>query len=216
MMAFAQIALEEKQARLAELKEVKELLAAKGWFPGTSGDLSARVGKYAPDEFYFAITSRGKDKAMQHTPEDFLFVDAGGNACETTSLKPSRESLIHAKIYRMTGSSAIFHVHTVFNNLISEVYGDQGFIPVHGNELIKELGIWEERAAIEIPVLPNYADIPSVAKLVPGAIHPDIPGFVLRNHGIYAWGSSILEAKRHLEAFEFMIELEYRRLALLR
>lgn len=215
MMAFAQIALEEKQAMLAELKDVKEQLAARGWFPGTSGDLSACVGKYAPDEFYFAITSSAKDKAM-HTPEDFLFVDAAGEACETTSLKPSRGSLIHAKIYRMTGCSAIFHVHTVFNNLISEFYGDQGFIPVQGNEQIKELGIWEENASIEIPVLPNYVDIPSIVKLVPGAIHSDIPGFVLRNHGIYAWGNSIWEAKRHLEAFEFIFELEYRRLALLR
>jgi methylthioribulose-1-phosphate dehydratase len=213
-MAFAQIALEKKQATLAELKDVKEQLATKGWFPGTSGDLSARVGEYTPDEFYFAITSNGKDKVM-HTPEDFLFIDAAGEACETTSLKPGRESLIHAKIYRMTGCSAIFHVHTVFNNLISEFYGDQGFIPVQGNELLKELGIWEENAAIEIPVLPNYVDIPSIAKLVPGAIHSDIPGFVLRNHGIYAWGNSIWEAKRHLEAFEFIFELEYRRLALL-
>lgn len=213
MMAFAQIALEKKQATLAELKDVQEQLAARGWFPGTSGDLSARVGEYTPDEVYFAITSSSKDKAM-HTPEDFLFVDAAGEACETTSLKPSRESLIHAKIYRMTGCSAIFHVHSVFNNLISEYYGDQGFIPVQGNELIKELGIWEENAAIEIPVLPNYLDITSIAKLVPRAIHSDIPGFVLRNHGIYAWGNSIWEAKRHLEAFEFIFELEYRRLTL--
>jgi len=215
MMAYAQITLEEKQAVLAELKEMKEQLAARGWLPSSSGDLSARVGGYTPDEFYFAIKSSDKDNAV-HTPQEFLFVDAAGEACEMTSLKPSAETLIHAKIYRMTGCSAIFHVHTVFNNLISDYYGDHGFIPALSNELIKQLGIWEENANIAIPVLPNNIDIPSITRLVPGAIHSDIPGFVLRNHGIYAWGNSIREAKRHLEAFEFIFELEYRRLALLR
>ncbi|HEY4391596.1 MAG TPA: class II aldolase/adducin family protein, partial [Paenibacillus sp.] len=162
-MAYAQITLEEKQAVLTELKEMKEQLAARGWSPSTSGDLSARVGGYTPDEFYFAINSSGKDKTV-HTPQDFLFVDAIGEACEMTSLKPSAETLIHAKIYRMTGCSAIFHVHTVFNNLISDYYGDHGFIPAQSNEMIKQLGIWEENVNIAIPVLPNNIDIPSIAR----------------------------------------------------
>ncbi|MNN54316.1 Methylthioribulose-1-phosphate dehydratase [compost metagenome] len=114
----------------------------------------------------------------------------------------------------MTGCGAIFHVHTVFNNVLSERYGDDGFVPAQGIELIKGLGIWEENAAIQIPIVPNYADIPSIAKLIPGAIQSHIPGILLRNHGIYVWGSNAFEAKRHLEAFEFIFEVEYRRLAL--
>lgn len=212
-MSFTAISLEEKQSALDELRKVKEQFAARGWFPGTSGNLSIRVGEYSPDSFHFAVTSSGKDKSI-HTPEDFLFVDAVGEPCETTKLKPSAETLIHAKIYRMTGCGAIFHVHTVFNNVLSELYGNQGYVPVQGIELIKGLGIWEENAPIEIPVLPNYADIPSIAKLVPGALKPEIPGILLRNHGIYAWGKNAFEAKRHLEAFEFIFEVEYRRLAL--
>ncbi|MFD3258912.1 methylthioribulose 1-phosphate dehydratase [Paenibacillus lentus] len=212
-MSFTAISLEEKQSALDELRTVKEQFAARGWFPGTSGNLSIRVGEFSPDTFHFAVTSSGKDKSI-HTPEDFLFVDAAGEPCETTKLKPSAETLIHAKIYRMTGCGAIFHVHTVFNNVLSELYGDKGCVPVQGIELIKGLGIWEENAAIEIPVLPNYADIPSIAKLVPGALKPEIPGILLRNHGIYVWGKNAFEAKRHLEAFEFIFEVEYRRLAL--
>ncbi|GAA0135484.1 methylthioribulose 1-phosphate dehydratase [Paenibacillus sp. YSY-4.3] len=212
-MSFTAISLEEKQSALDELRKVKEQFAARGWFPGTSGNLSIRVGEFSPDSFHFAVTSSGKDKSI-HTPEDFLFVDAAGEPCETTKLKPSAETLIHAKIYRMTGCGAIFHVHTVFNNVLSELYGDQGHVPVQGIELIKGLGIWEENAAIEIPVLPNYADIPSIAKLVPDALKPEIPGILLRNHGIYVWGKNAFEAKRHLEAFEFIFEVEYRRLAL--
>ncbi|MDQ0088039.1 methylthioribulose-1-phosphate dehydratase [Paenibacillus anaericanus] len=212
-MNFTDITLEEKQAALADLRNIKEQFASRGWFPGTSGNLSVRVGDFSPDNFHFAVTSSGRDKSV-HTPEDFLFVNASGEACESTKLKPSAETLIHAKIYRMTGCGAIFHVHTVFNSLLSERYGDKGFVPAQGIELIKGLGIWEENAAIQIPVLPNYADISAIAKLIPSSLQSDIPGILLRNHGIYAWGKNVFEAKRHLEAFEFIFEVEYRRLAL--
>ncbi|UNK20582.1 methylthioribulose 1-phosphate dehydratase [Paenibacillus sp. N3/727] len=212
-MNFSEIKLEQKQAALSELRDVKELFASRGWFPGTSGNLSVRVGDYLPEQFHFAVTASGKDKSV-HTPEDYLFVDQDGRPCETTGLKPSAETLIHCEIYRKTGCGAIFHVHTVDNNLISDWYGEQGYVPAQGIELIKAFNIWEEDAAIRIPILPNYADIPKIAELVPEALDPAIPGILLRNHGIYAWGQNAFEAKRHLEAFEFIFEYTYRRLLL--
>jgi methylthioribulose-1-phosphate dehydratase len=205
----AAIRLEDKQRAFAELREVKAGLAAKGWFPATSGNLSIRVGEFDPNAFTFAITSSGKDKSVQ-TPEDFLLVNGQGLPTEETGLKPSAETLIHCEIYRLTGAGAIFHVHTVFNNLASELYWERGRIPVDGVELIKAFNIWDEDAQIEIPILPNYAEIPRIAKLVEGAIVPQIPGIVLRKHGIYAWGANAFEAKRHLEAFEYLFEYVYR------
>lgn len=213
-MSFNAIRLEEKQQAFAELREVKALFAERGWFPGTSGNLSIRTGQFSQDQFAFAITSSGKDKSV-HTPSDYLLVDHNGKPIESTGLKPSAETLIHCEIYRATGCGAIFHVHTVFNNLVSELYGERGSVPVDGVELIKAFNIWEEEAQIEIPILPNHADIPSIAKLVKGVIVPRIPGILLRKHGIYAWGANAFEAKRHLEAFEFLFEYAYR-LALLK
>ncbi|KRE69227.1 methylthioribulose 1-phosphate dehydratase [Paenibacillus sp. Soil750] len=203
------ILLEEKQRAFAELRDIKANLAARGWFPATSGNLSVRVGGFEPSAFTFAITSSGRDKSVQ-TPEDFLLVNEKGLPTEATSLKPSAETLIHSEIYRLTGAGAIFHVHTIFNNLASELYGERGSIPVDGVELIKAFNIWDEEAQIEIPILPNYAEIPRIAELVEGAIVPRIPGIVLRKHGIYAWGANAFEAKRHLEAFEFLFEYVYR------
>ncbi|SEB63107.1 methylthioribulose 1-phosphate dehydratase [Paenibacillus sp. GP183] len=203
------IRLEDKQRAFAELREVKSGLAAKGWFPATSGNLSIRVGQFEPKDFTFAITSSGKDKSVQ-TPEDFLLVNEKGIPTEETSLKPSAETLIHCEIYRLTGAGAIFHVHTVFNNLASELFWERGSIPVDGVELIKGFNIWEEDAQIEIPILPNYAEIPRIAELMEKAIVPRIPGIVLRKHGIYAWGANAFEAKRHLEAFEYLFEYVYR------
>ncbi|MBP1994782.1 methylthioribulose 1-phosphate dehydratase [Paenibacillus eucommiae] len=203
------IRLEDKQRAFAELRSIKAGFAAKGWFPATSGNLSVRVGGFDPESFTFAITSSGKDKSVE-TPEDFLLVNEKGLPTEATALKPSAETLIHSEIYRLTGAGAIFHVHTVFNNIVSELYWSKGHIPVDGVELIKGFNIWEEDAHIEIPILPNYAEIPRIAALVEGALQPKIPGIVLRKHGIYAWGANSFEAKRHLEAFEYLFEYVYR------
>ncbi|WP_282941565.1 methylthioribulose 1-phosphate dehydratase [Paenibacillus sp. RC67] len=201
--------LEEKQQAFAELKEVKTILAAKGWFPATSGNLSIRVGDFEPDNFTFAITASGKDKSV-NTPSDFLLVNEKGQPTDATGLKPSAETLIHCEIYKATGCGAIFHVHTVFNNLVSELFWERKSIPVEGVELIKAFNIWDEDAKIEVPILPNYADIPRIAELVQDAIVPRVPGIMLRKHGIYAWGANAFEAKRNLEAFEYLFEYVYR------
>ncbi|MBW7474141.1 methylthioribulose 1-phosphate dehydratase [Paenibacillus oenotherae] len=208
-MKFEDIALEEKQHTLAQLREVKSLFASRGWFAGTSGNLSVRVGGFDPDRFDFAITASGKDKS-QTTPEDFLFVDQDGKPSEATKLKPSAETLIHCEIYRLTGCGAIFHTHTVFNNIVSELFWERKSIPVDGVELIKAFNIWEEEAHIEIPIVSNFAHIPSIVPEVTERLDPRIPGIMLRKHGIYAWGANAFEAKRHLEAFEFLFEYVYR------
>lgn len=204
------LTLEQKQRALAELRTIKEQFASRHWFPGTSGNLSVRVGDIQDEQFQFAITASGKDKSV-HTPEDFLFVDENGRATEATHLKPSAETLIHCEIYRLTGCGAIFHVHTVFNTIVSDLYGDHGAVPVEGVELIKAFNIWEEDAKIHIPVIPNYADIPRIVPCITESLDPLIPGILLRKHGIYAWGANAFEAKRHLEAFEFLFEYVYRK-----
>lgn len=130
-MIDIRLTMEEKQHALAELRSIKEQFAARHWFPGTSGNLSVPTGDIQEGRFQFAITASGKDKSV-HTPEDFLFVDEAGQPCETTRLRPSAETLIHCEIYRLTGAGAIFHIHTVFNNIVSEIYGMKYFRPRRG------------------------------------------------------------------------------------
>jgi methylthioribulose-1-phosphate dehydratase len=203
------ITLEQKQRAFNQLSTIKADFAARGWFPATSGNLSMRVGDIVDQKFTFAVTASGKDKS-QSTPEDFLLVNELSLPTDNTSLKPSAETKIHSEIYRLTGCGAIFHIHTVYNNLLSELCWEQGVIPIEGVELIKAFNIWEEDANIEIPILPNYAEIGKIAEAIEGALIPRIPGIVLRKHGIYAWGADAFEAKRHLEAFEYLFEYAYK------
>jgi methylthioribulose-1-phosphate dehydratase len=36
---------------------------------------------------------------------------------------------------------------------------------------------------------------------------PAIHGLLLREHGLYTWGASLQEAKRHVEILEFLMEV---------
>lgn len=33
-------------------------------------------------------------------------------------------------------------------------------------------------------------------------------GYLIEGHGLYAWGRNMAEARRHLEAFEFLLQCE--------
>jgi len=193
---------EEKQKAVNVLNNIKVKLYERGWFPATSGNLSYKLHE---NPLYFAITSSGKDKGTV-THEDVIFVDEDAKPIEKTRLKPSAETKIHAEIYKKTDAGMIIHVHTVNNNFISEVYFKKGFVPIKNLEMIKALDIWKEDAYIEVPIVENWFDLDKLAKETSKVINPEIPGVLIRNHGIYAWGKNEFEAKRHLEAFEFIFE----------
>lgn len=111
-----------KQERWRELAEVKRELAEREWFPATSGNLSIKV---TDEPLTFLVTASGKDKRKE-TVEDFLLVDQNGEPAESGhSLKPSAETLLHTHLYNKTNAGCCLHVHTVNNNVISELYGDQ-------------------------------------------------------------------------------------------
>lgn len=194
-------ALEEKWNELADVKDV---LAARDWFMGTSGNLAIKVND-APLEFL--VTASGKDKSKR-TDEDFLLVDANGAPVAATHLKPSAETLLHSVIYNKTGAGCSLHVHTVANNVLSEIYGPDGKIDFKGQELIKAFGLWDEDAVLTIPIIENHADIPRLAEGFAEHVSADKGAVLIRNHGITVWGKDAFEAKKLLEASEFLFQYQ--------
>ncbi|MED4584056.1 methylthioribulose 1-phosphate dehydratase [Brevibacillus choshinensis] len=202
---------EQRLDAFRRLDDAKLTFARRDWFPGTSGNLSIKIES---EPLQFAVTASGKDKTKL-SPEDYLVVDRNSRPVDSTALKPSAETLIHAVVYKkFPQAGACFHVHTVWNNLISELYFGQRAFSIQGQELIKGLGIWEENARITVPIVENFADIPTLAAAIEKVLTPEVPGVLIRNHGIYAWGGNDFEAKRHLEAFEFLFEYHARLLQL--
>lgn len=192
------------QTRWEELSAIKQELAQRHWFPGTSGNLSIKV---TDNPTTFLVTASGKDKT-KCTSEDFILVDERGNPVEATNAKVSAETGLHAEVYKRTNAGCSLHVHTIDNNVISEFYGDQGQVVIHKQELIKAFQIWEQDAQIAVPIIENPADLKILAALFGEAINPQVPAVLIRNHGITAWGRNGFEAKKHLEAFEFLFSYQ--------
>ncbi|CBE70001.1 MAG: methylthioribulose 1-phosphate dehydratase [Candidatus Methylomirabilis oxygeniifera] len=193
-----------KQAMTA-LAEITAGFARRGWFPATSGNLSARVS--APGEpLLLVVSASGRDKEAM-TAADFLLVDDSLRPVEPGALCPSAETVVHARIYEATGCGCVLHVHTIWNNLIAELCAPQGEIRLSDLEMLKGLDIWGEAAEIRIPVVENLFKLSALAEAVMERItDPRAPGALIRRHGLYAWGANPFEAKRHVEAFEFMFE----------
>jgi methylthioribulose-1-phosphate dehydratase len=192
--------------RWNELADVKDELADRDWFMGTSGNLAIKVSEHP---LQFLVTASGKDK-RRRTDEDFLLVDELGHPVEETHLRPSAETLLHVEIYRKTKAGCSLHVHTIENNVISEVYGDHSEVTFKGQELIKAFDLWEEDAVLKIPIIRNYAHIPTLATKFSEHVSGDTGAILIRNHGITVWGRTAFEAKKILEASEFLFRYQLR------
>jgi methylthioribulose-1-phosphate dehydratase len=177
---------------------------AHGWLFGTSGNLSVRL-----DAQTFLITASGKDKG-QLGPEDFLVCDLAGQPTEATDHRPSAETLVHCVIYRRYPKvGAIYHVHQLHAALCSARDQEAGHTVFADLEMIKGLNIWEPDARIEVPIIANHFDIPTLAsaigrRLESAQFDRRVPGVNIYNHGIYAWGNTAFEARRHVETFGYL------------
>lgn len=190
----------------SQIVAIAQILTRSGWLPATSGNLSVLIQR---EPMQMAVTASGVDKEFLSL-DDILVVN---EACEVLDAdlvrKPSFETQIHSFIYQNTSAGCVLHVHTVFNNLVGEWANENSFLEIQSLELIKALGIWSEDASIQIPVIDNYADIEELVGEIATRFQnhpPKIPCVLIRAHGIYVWGTDWLEAKKHLQAFEFMFE----------
>ena len=182
---------------------------ARGWVPATSGNFSVREAVSGR----VRITASGLDKGVL-TPAGLLEIDGDGRVLSGDG-RPSAETLLHLEIYRgLPTASAILHVHSVWNTLLSGMYEAAGHVELLGYELLKGLSGMATHEHVErVPVLRNSQDYDALKAALAAALEafPGAHGVLLSRHGLYTWGDSVAEARRHLEALEFLFEVEGRR-----
>ncbi|RAL21741.1 methylthioribulose 1-phosphate dehydratase [Lujinxingia litoralis] len=180
-----------------------------GWLHGTSGNLSARLSSQEA-----LITASGRSKGSL-TPDDFLTVDPDGQPTHKDAPRPSAETGVHMAIYRaLPEVGAIYHVHHLHAALCGKRDFKQGYTYIADVEMIKGLGLWEPDASARIPIVENHHDLKELAQTVADFLDsddfsPKIPGINLRNHGVYAWGKTPEEARRHIETFGYLFEYSW-------
>jgi methylthioribulose-1-phosphate dehydratase len=176
---------------------------ALGWTPATAGNFSVRTGES------IAITRSGCDKRQLRNADVAL----------TTLHQPtldglSAEAPLHLARYRADPSiGAVFHVHAPYSAVLGRKYLSSGTISLTGWELQKALsGHVSHEGTVILPILKNDQDmgvlVPAVdARLRSSDSARTAPGFLLAGHGLYAWGRTAADARRHVEALEALLTL---------
>ena len=192
--------------------EATRELASAGWTPATSSNFSMRL-----DAVHVAITVSGRDKGKL-SRDDIMLVDMHGQAVGTHA-RPSAETALHLQVYRRKPEvGVVLHTHSRTQSVASRVFARDGVVRLQGWELQKAItGHTTHESALDIPVFANTQHMPDLVARVDAWLDAGKPlhAYLIDGHGIYAWGRDMAEARRQLEALEFLLgcELDLRRLA---
>ncbi len=180
------------------------LFHARGWVPATAGNFSFRI-----DDATVAVTASGRHKG-ELSEADLVRMSPDGRVLEP-GRKASDEALLHCALYRRdAGIGAVLHTHSPAATMLSRGRDD---VRLAGYELLKICeGITTHEAAVTLPVFENDQDIARLARAVDAAMDTGQAwhGYLIRGHGLYAWGRDVAHARHRIEALEFMLECEWR------
>jgi len=177
----------------------------KGCSPATSTNYS-----FKDNDNQIWVTRSGIDKSII-TVDDFITISSEGKSIgEYKDLRPSAESIIHCVLYEMFPETKfILHSHGIFPVLISSrVYPE---FRIQGYELQKGFPHHQTHQTESIiPVFCNNQDMEYFKKeLMERKRQLNNNCFIIEKHGIYAWGNTLLDAKKHLETLEYLCQCEF-------
>ena len=181
-----------------QIADIARSLYARGWMPGTAGNISVRAAANA------VITGSGLSKG-ELTVDDMVTVTVADSRPVSGTRRPSAETAIHTAIYRATNAGAVVHVHSP--HATGQSVGASSALHFSGFELIKGLGATE---TIDVPVFTNHSDVSQIGADIELylAEHPDAPPVLfIAGHGITGWGAELAQARDRVECLEAMCEL---------
>ena len=141
--------------------------------------------------------------------DQFVQVDGEGKVVAGEG-RPSDETKLHLAIIRHRQAMAVLHTHSVWSTALSSSLANDGGIEITGFEMLKGLaGVRTHEHQEWLPILDNSQDMDELASELEELLRqrPNAHGFLLRGHGLYTWGKSVDEARRHVEIFEFLLEV---------
>jgi len=178
----------------------------RGWAFATSGNYSVVLQR---DPLRLLLSASGRDKYAL-TEADFVVVDGDGVPVEAGSPSPSAETLLHVVLAADPDVGAVLHTHSHWNTVLSQRYFADRVLTLSGYEMLKGLrGVTTHESQVRIAIVDNTQDIRTLAEELRRRLarrDPDLRhAFLMRGHGLYTWGRDLAEARRHVEALEFLL-----------
>jgi methylthioribulose-1-phosphate dehydratase len=195
-------------AAVYELTAIGRFAAEHGWVPATSGNFSRRL-----DGGRILVTRSGAQKGSLQ-PSDLIEVGLS----EPLPAGVSAETPLHVARYRNDAAiGAIVHIHSVAATVLSRLDAARGAIALEGFEMQKALdGFTTHESVVRLPIFANAQDTAQLAGRIEQSLkeHGGVPGYLLAGHGLYAWGATMDDARRHVEGLDFLLRcaLEERRI----
>ncbi len=189
-----------------ELAETGREFYRRGWALGASGNFSILLAR---KPLRLCITSAGGDiGTLDET--NFLELDDDAEILQGFG-RPSDEKLIHLTIYRLQPRArCILYSHSVWGTILSDRYYADGCVTLSGFEALKGLAGVETYEHVEkVPIIENSQDHIALSHVIENVLldAENTHGILIRNHGMFTWGSTVADARRHVEVLEFLFEV---------
>ena len=199
--------MDKKETLKIQIAETVRNYNAKGWSPATSTNYSF---KYEEDLENIFVSRSGVDKSSFQS-SDFIQIDSKGlPTVLNPSSKPSAETIIHCVIYSLFPETrVILHSHSIYPVMLTKKIGDR--VVFEGYEIQKGFeGQTTRNSQVAIPIFENSQEMNFFEKEL--ALRMDElknHAFMIKQHGTYAWGRNLFEAKRHLETLEYLCQCKW-------
>lgn len=183
-----------------------------GWVTGTGGSISIRHG----NRIYMTPSGVQKERI---NPEELFVLDVDGNILSVPSRKPdfispklSDCSSLFLHAYKQRNAGAVLHSHSFCANLITSLFEGKSEYRISHQEMIKALAGYGYFDELVIPIIENTAWEHELSDKLGETIakYPKAVAVLVRRHGMYVWGNSWEQAKRHAEALHYLFEVTIR------
>lgn len=174
-----------------DLEKACHQAASVGIQTGSGGNVSARI----PEQELMLVKASGSGFA-DASVDGFVITDFEGKLVEGAG-KPTREALLHGLIYKNYPKvQAVVHTHSPYSIALAHFCKEIERVTWHS-----QLKIVNSIPVIDIPsAMVRSEDIPVVEELF--SHNAELKAFVLKGHGLVAFGKSIIDAEQTAELVE--------------
>lgn len=181
-----------------ELVEASKRAYRRGIQTGSGGNVSARV----PGKELMIVKASGSS-FEDSTLDGFVITDFDGKLVEGTG-KPTREALLHGYLYRLQPwIGAVVHVHSPYAIGWASTRKTLPRTTWHS-----QLKICADIPTLDIPSpMVRAEDFPLVKAIYDA--HPELPAFLLVDHGVVAVAKDAINAEHTAELIEETAQVAY-------
>ena len=180
-----------------------------GWVTGTGGSISIRHG----NRIYMTPSGVQKERIL---PDELYVVDIEGAVlcapeqkpgCRLPKLSDCSPLFLHA--FKQRNAGAVLHSHSICCNIVTSLFEGKTEFRISHQEMIKGINGYGYFDELAVPIIENTAWEHELADSLGEAIanNPKACAVLVPRHGMYVWGDTWEQAKRHGECLHYLFEV---------